>query len=634
MNPATTMPPAYTGFATGSEAIQATTLVERLAVFAKSAFVYPDGNHRVLASLAEAMVALRACAAGAPIVRVGVLDTGLSVDECAIAADGPLTEWFRDVMISSRLGMVAFETSVADGAVLAWIRHLQCAQANRSLTYAATWGGVVLPGITVREFMLATASPGAEDGPAATTDVPEAVAVDQLKSMLAANARVAGELRALQNLLARGGTTNAAQVTDLLDELVRNLSTEAVRDPDYAAVVAERVLSSVRRTFMQDEARPRRDDITPMLMELGRKLFPRIDVASAPTVAAPGRGHNDEHILHDPGALLAELTQAEAQTRPVARLRAAPVTTPAADLAGETSTAAEVAGIVLHTLAGSDRLPTDALRARLLKQALIAGPGVNATICAYVDRALDDDERGGKPGRLQELVHSLDARGMLQTSGFLAAEGVAADFPRRVPLLVDVCSAEQAAQVLAETARRLSPQKILAADRWFARHRTVLTGECVEKLLPLGGRSLLPMAILALRHSPNDCRGFVADYLRGLNGSAAVVAPLVVADPSTRLSVDYLARLAAFLLDGGTPPPELLAATGEALRQAAQELTAQPQKEATRVACIKAMEGFPSDALRAYLHELVGARRAVFLRRESKQVRRAARDVLRTWRKR
>lgn len=622
------LPPSATG--TDSKAALARTFAERLGAFVKNAFVYPDNNQRVQASLAEVLAALRACCRGRSTLIVGVIDSGLSVDGETIATETAVLAWLRATLVTSRVGVVAFESTVEEGAVLAWARHLQRAHGDRAASYATIWGGAILPGILVREFMLAPEL--AEDGEAESAVVDAEPALDEVKARLSQNTRIASELRALQKLLAQDSSADAEQASDLLEELVSNLSVEAIRDPDYAAIVAERVLSSVRRTLMADVARAGADGITPKLVELGRKLFPRIDTEAAPIVAAPGRGHDDEHITDDPVALRAELAEVEAQQ--AATRRTSAITSRGAPTPGsETSEAAEVAGILLHTLSTSDRLSTDGLRERLVKQSLVASPAVKATICAYLARVLDDDARGGRPDRLQVMVHSLDARGMLRTCGFLDADAVAGDFPRRLLLLVEACTVDQSALVLAEVARALCPEKILGAERWFAANRTVLSGERVTRLLAAGGASCLPFAILALRHSPNDCRGAVADYLRSLGPTDPVAAVLSVADPQTRLPGDFLELLAYFLLDGGEPEVALVEAAGRALRHAAQDLAGHEAKEPRRLACLRAMKDLESDELRAYLRELATARRFIF-RRESRAVRQVVREVLRAWRRR
>lgn len=624
------MLPAQSAIGTDTDVARATSFAERLGAFVKNAFVYPDNNQRVQASLAEVLAALRACCRGRSTLILGVIDTGLTVDGSAIAAETALLEWLRATLVTSRVGVVAFELTVAEGAVLAWARHLQRAHGDRAASYATIWGGAILPGILVREFMLAPEV--TQDGEAGSAPVDAQSAFDDIKARLSANTRIASELRALQKLLAQDSSADAEQTSDLLDELVSNLSAEAIRDPDYAAIVAERVLSSVRRTLMAGAAKSGAGRITQKLVELGRKLFPRIDTAAAPIVAAPGRGHDDEHITDDPVALRAELAGVEAQhatTRPTPTLAGRGASTSGS----ETSEAAEVAGILLHTLSTSDRLSTDVLRERLVKQSLVASPAVKATICAYLSRVLDDDARGGKPDRLQAMAHSLDARGMLRTCGFLEAAAVAADFPRRVPLLVEACTIDQSALVLAEVARTLGAERILAAEKWFAANRTVLAGERVTRLLAAGGASCLPFAILALRHSPNDCRGAVADFLRSFGTTDPVAAVLSVADPQTRLPGDFLELLAGFLLDGGEPGVALVEAAGRALRHAAQDVAGHEAKESQRLACLRAMKGLESDELRAYLRELAAARRFIF-RRESRAVREVIRDVLRAWRDR
>lgn len=624
------MLPAQPAIGTDADAALATAFAERLGAFVKNAFVYPDNNQRVQASLADALAALRACCRGRSTLILGVIDTGLSVDGATLAAEAAMLAWLRATLVTSRVGVVAFELTVEKGAVLAWARHLQRAHGDRAASYATIWGGAILPGILVREFMLAPETTEAGEAGSATVDAEPAL--DQVKARLSQNTRIASELKALQKLLAKDSGADAEQASDLLDELVSNLSAEAIADPDYAAIVAERVLSSVRRTLMADTARSGAVGITQNLVELGRKLFPRIDTRAAPIVAAPGRGHGDEHITDDPVALRADLAEVEAQqaaTRPSPTLTSRGASMPGS----ETSEAAEVAGILLHTLSTSDRLSTDSLRERLLKQSLIAGPAVKATICAYLSRVLDDDARGGKPDRLQTLAHSLDARGMLRTCGFLDADAVAADFPRRVPLLVEACTVDQSALVLADVARTLGQERILAAETWFAANRTMLAGERVTRLLAAGGASCLPFAILALRHSPNDCRGAVADFLRSLGPTDPVAAVLSVADPQTRLPRDYLELLAYFLLEGGEPEVALVQAAGRALRHAAQDLGGHEAREQRRLACLRAMKDFESDELRAYLRELARARRFIF-RREPRAVRQVVREVLRGWRKR
>ena len=624
------MLPAQSAIGTDADVALATAFAERLGAFVKNAFVYPDNNQRVQASLAEALAALRACCRGRSTLILGVLDTGLSVDGATIATEAANLAWLRATLVTGRVGVVAFELTLEEGAVLAWARHLQRAHGDRAASYATIWGGAILPGILVREFMLAPET--ADDGEAGSTAVDAEMALDQVKAKLSQNTRIASELRALQKLLAQDSSADAEQATDLLDELVSNLSIEAVRDPEYAAIVAERVLSSVRRTLMADVARSGADGITPKLVELGRKLFPRIDTETAPIVAAPGRGHGDEHITDDPVALHAELAQVETQqasTAPTWAIASRGAATPVP----ETSEAAEVAGILLHTLSTSDRLSTDSLRERLLKQSLVASPAVKATICAYLTRVLDDDARGGKPDRLQVMAHSLDARGMLRTCGFLDADGVAADFPRRLLLMVEACTVDQSALVLAEVARALRPQKILGAEKWFAANRSVLAGERVTRLLAAGGASCLPFAILALRHSPSDCRGAVADFLRSLGPTDPVAAVLSVADPQTRLPSDFLELLAYFLLEGGEPDAPLVEAAGRALRHAAQDLAGHEDKEPRRLACLRAMKDLESDELREYLRELATARRFIF-KREPRTVRQVVREVLRGWRKR
>lgn len=619
------LPAQSAAIGTDADVVLATTFADRLGAFVKNAFVYPDNNQRVQASLAEVLAALRAFCRGRSTLIVGVVDTGLSVGGAAIAVDAAMLAWLRATLVTSRVGVVAFESTVEEGAVLAWARHLQRAHGDRAASYATIWGGAILPGILVREFMLAPETADGGEVGSATADVEPAL--DEVKAKLSQNTRIASELRALQKLLAQDSSAVAEQATDLLDELVSNLSVEAIRDPEYAAIVAERVLSSVRRTLMADVARSGADGITPRLVELGRKLFPRIDTSAAPIVAAPGRGHDDEHITDDPVALRAELAELETQSGSTDAGRGAFMP------ASETSEAGEVAGILLHTLSTTDRLSDDSLRERLLKQSLVATPAVKATICAYLSRVLDDDARGGKPDRLQVMAHSLDARGMLRTCGFLDADAVAADFPRRLPLLVEACTADQSALVLAEVARILGARKLLGAEKWFAANRLVLAGERVARLLAAGGASCLPFAILALRYSPSDCRGAVGDFLRSLGPTAPVAGVLSVADPQTRLPADFLELLARFLLEGGEPDAALVEAAGRALRHAAQDLAGHEAKEPRRLACLRAMKDLESDKLRAYLRELATARRFIF-RREPRAVRQVVREVLLGWRKR
>jgi hypothetical protein len=618
-------------------------LVERLATFLKACFIYPDNNQRVQVTAELTLEELRQMFARRPMVEVLVGSHDLVVCGTRLPLRSHAQTWLRDLFVKALVGGLEFTATVDHQALVAAARRLQRAQTGKERGLGP-WAEPI-DGVRACELVMAGGHVEGEPG----DEIPDTLTGGRtarqraLEAKLTASPRVRERLEALRALLAADAGDQAPAVIDVVSELVQCLPAEANQDHAYAEVLAEKILAATEAQIGKGSTAPR-DRLATTFLSVGKKVF-TASVGKEVASTASGRGHGDEKVVESLDELLADLQKLEVAendararedwTRDMQELKATDAADEAApvrpfdprDIGDDVAT--ELIGIVLHATVHVGEVHEPTVR-RQLVQALRAGRDrMRQLVNQYLNAALTGDDADQRPSwRLLRLLDHPEVVGALYEAKLLEPEAVAAQFPKTFGLFLDSLPAGDGNQRLARLCRLLDRPALEAAGAWLDRRAEVLSPARIDQMFAAMTPRALPLAIVALRHAKGDCKAATARYLRQAGATGAATVALRVVDPATRLPREYLEQLCRQLADETAPTADLVALSGSLTRGFVQGLSGDPEQEARRVFAIQALHEVPTIETRVLLNELIRARRHLFLPRESRAVRTAARATL------
>lgn len=524
-------PSALSASAPSDPAGVAAALVERLAAFLKASFLYPPGNQRVRLLADALLTALRAQLDAQPVVELAVGSQDIVVDGVRVPIRTPAQAWLRDLLIHAHVGGFEFAPRIDDAGLAAIAAALRKVQPGRDAWPFQT--GEPIPGVAVRELVM-TGGHADEAGEGRWVAGASSERSYTLAAQLAHSAAVRARVEELQQLLAASPGARGGARLDVIAELVRCLPAEAREDLAYGERLAESILASTCAELRAVAgAASRRDNLAPLLLAVGRKLFASASrSSSAPPPSAEGRGHGDDRITDDLGEMLAELEQL--------RLATADGAPPALD-----PSPAEVVGSILHSTV-SGEVGRVGMRARALVAEAVAGGDRAARACLrrYFERAFAAEEADRDPA-WRVVAFAADPRVLaaLRETELLEPEQVAPRFPRAFGLFLDTLEGEGAALRLQQVRGLLHEHQLASCGAWFDRHPEELSEARVDRLFAAMSPAALPLAAIAIRHARHEVKPQAAKLLRQLALPGAASVALRVIDPPTRLPREYLEQL-------------------------------------------------------------------------------------------
>lgn len=630
---------------------QAAVLAERLATFLKACFIYPDNNQRVRVTSELVLESLREAFTRRPVVEIVVGSHDLVVSGSRLPLRSHAQVWLRDLFVKALVGGVEFSPAVDAQSMTAAARRLQQAQTGKERGLGV-WSDPIA-GIRARELFM-SGSHSETESESDSADDPDMMTGSQsarsraLESALAASSRVRESLDALRALLpTQGAEEGSAAVIDVIRELVQCLPAEASYDHAYAESLAQKILAAAQTELgrLAGGASIRRDDLATTFLSVGKKMF-TATMGGAVAPPSAGRGHGDETVADSLEALIEDLNKLEIdeqsargiedwtlelkelQAAPAAPAASAETDTARRDKLGEAA-AVESIGIVLHVLTHDGEMREPAVRHHLLVALRSGGDRVRALLSDYMAAALVGDDADQRTSwRLIRLVGDPSVVTALHAAKLLEPDLVVAQFPKTLHMFLDTLDDAEGSQKVARLGRLLDEAALASAAGWFERHSDVLSEARVERLFKSMSARALPLAALCLRHAKVDCKTAAAKFLRqcGLSGPASVAVRVV--DPASRLPRGYLEELCEQVASGRPAREELTAMSGSLTRSFIQELAGDSEQEARRVFAIQALRELPTSETRVLLNDLISATRGFFLKRESRNVRRAARETV------
>lgn len=612
-------------------------LVERLATFFKACFIYPDNNQRVQVTGELLGESLRQMLSRRPVAEIHVGSHDLVVCGQHLQLRSHAQVWLRDLFVKSLIGGLEFTPATDLQSLIAAARRLQRAQTGKERGLE-TWAQPI-PGVRARELVMSGShveGDASDDALSATTLTGgRSARLRALEAALVASARVRQRLEELRAMLAAASDDTAATL-DIIGELVQCLPAEACHDHAHAEVLAERILIATQSELAEVAGGSvlRGADVASTFLSVGRKLF-TTTVGGEITVSNVGRGHGDDAVGDSIDELLEDLQRLEQAeqdargredwTRDMQELQG----TPAAQESMSAVVAREVGGILLHALSGEGDVHDETVCRQLAATLRSGDDRVRALVEEYLDAALAGDDAARRPSwRLVRLLEHPHVVAAMHATKMLEPEAIAAHFPKTLGHFLDTLEGPDAGQRAVRLCRLLDKDALDGAAGWLEQQPGILSEARVEKLFACVSARSMSLAVLALRHAKHDCKLIASRALRQVDVAGAAGVALRVVDPPSRLPREYLERLCQDVATEAGASAEAVRLSGSLTRSFIQDLAGDPAHEARRIFAIQALRELPSTETRVLLNELIGARGRFLLPRETRTVRRVARQTL------
>ncbi|MHC5011506.1 MAG: hypothetical protein ACYTG6_11235 [Planctomycetota bacterium] len=624
---------------------------DRLSDYVKVLAIYPASNERVRRTLDEAVQALHelfdrdfgGVQAGLTLL-FRKRDAVVSSQRLPVR-EGTNLEWLKDRLDKCAVAGIELFPNVTGEALTAFAFQLlrNATRQDMDLTFDDLWPDE-FEGLSLidRRFEGSFTGLGTDEDTSVDRDsrVVDTSEEQELVRILMARDKIVTVLDRIQGSIdAQVAPGTVMKGMDLLGRILKFMPAETLQDIDKVTVVTTRVLEvldeEIRDQHLDNQLSALTNDQTlrTLMFAVSRSIFGRADKHSARLVERarrPGekverrarpQGHaGDEAVQDDLAALRDELA-------------ALPECPPAAELEEGMEISAEQLGIYLHYLT---TLTSERRADRVVPHLhrILAEPGAEdlAVLREYLEPIWHDTVEtlpGADHGRVAAFLVDSGLQHLVRLSGILTADHLLARFPRDFGMYLDALdlSREEDQAELDRFCSSLAPDRVEAAAEELWTPACLLDEDRRERLLSLGKRSVMPFAKVVLDRSRGALKTEVVQFLRKLRIEAREARPLRLRDRVDGLPTDFVAGLLSPAADG-TYPSEL---QHQAMQEICRYIT---QTEGTgtdpirRAYAVRALAGFPAATVRPFLKELLGARRFLFVPREPRAVRVAAREVL------
>ncbi len=623
-------------------------VAECWADLARSLTLYPETNSRVQRSLASFFGVLRAgFDATTQQVEVGFSARSVWVaDDAFELKAGTNLAWLKDRLDRADLSGAVFSAAANEAALLQFNRRLLelYTRRNLELEFQALWpdayAGIYL---LERRFEGAFSDQPGEDA----SDAPPSVAgrgrhkVTTLCNALTKDERIRGRIQEIQQKIIRPADEKVefSQI-DLIARIVDLLPVEGLNDYQTAVDFTTRVLGVLEERLAESRSSPslvsldRDETLRHLLFVISRSLFECIDAGKHPGTEqlqpqergrqdadqheAPSPQVRDEEIQEDLALLMREMQE----LAPLETARMRP---------GDLEDPVEQLGVLLHYLVTLD----DPSRCPLLKDGiarLLRSPdeGVIGVLRAYL-------EPTGSPavlakrvrrGRVAVWLRKNSRHDLLGRSGVLDAEWATSRFPEGFLLYVqtldlgDVRDAEE----LSSVCLRIGRERFLEAKDLLTGATEFLAGPLPSKIFNLPFASVAPLARHIYDKKKSRYQADFARFLRATLPKGIDQALLDAVDPQSLLP-GYLNALIEN--DNEKLAEQRLRIVHSLVATIEDDLN----KLKSSVRPIKLLTNFDTPRVRAFLKRVVGARKALLLKKYPRDLRQAAASVLRSFKR-
>lgn len=649
-------------------AVRVMELVEQWVTLSKAVALYPSSNSRVRASVERFLQGLAAYRTRPERTDAAVrlIFTGgqVLVDDQRVDPKGSTSyEWLKTRLDYAGLAGLCFEPGVGIDSMVAFTRRLLDIQ-NRELrsqslnvTFDHTYAGIELIDRRFEGHFRVS-----DDGASGTvrswgssgTELLDTSEEAQIGNLLASDPVIAESLKRLSEIFEHGGGTGESNASpnssdsvhvDLLGRLVRLLPADGRNDAQASIGIIRKSLELFERRARESGTETAKsllktDMLIEVMMAAGLGFFGRqglsptemvrlVSVAEDPAtaeLALPGKGHEgDEKVADDADALCLEV-----QALPQMSMKKLTES----DLEDPT----ELCGTYLHLLVQSS---TSELSSHV-RDTLVAlysewDEMRSRALSAYLPPEHEGEE--AKEADVRELVIGFftthQRSSALRRQGILSERVISESFPHRFGLYLDAIDVgnEQDTNELRRLLQSIGQTGIQEAEDILLHEEGLLEPERVTKLLSCGGTEILPLVRLMLEHSDDHVKAVVVDYLRGLNLDSPASRLLWLIDDPAYLSSDVLLGVVD-LACGQEPGNDFQHRIGATICRFIESSANNPEQLPRRVYAVKNLVSWPTDEGRLLLTRLLNDRAYLVIPKEPRAIRKSAREVLKTWRRR
>lgn len=403
--------------------------------------------------------------------------------------------------------------------------------------------------------------------------------------------------------------------TGMLDSLLERLSSRTTRQTNeqlFDNVLLERLMFITSRIAFGRKG-PSARELAQKVSESG-DADPEEEEESAAKPAARSRHASDDAITDDLDEFLEELESYR-------------VPDGSSDLLSDVEVPSEQLGVYLHYLVHLEDARVGPRLHPVLAR-LLRSPGADEleVLAQYLQwRRSSRASVEGHPDRLVEFLRAAHLTHLRRECDVVSIGTIRAQFPTDFGLyleLMDFANEHDVAELEA-LCSNLGPKRLWEAGPELE----MLAPETVRGLFSGSSRTWMPLAWMLLEIGGEQHRMPVVDYLKRLQMSSPEACLLTISQDAHSLPVNYLQALLV--------PPTDQESQSRLRHQVSSVICAfvrstadQPEFESRRVYAIKYLSKFSTQEARNLLKNLISGSNYVLIKRESKAVRRAAKEVL------
>ncbi|MGE3172978.1 MAG: hypothetical protein AB7O97_10170 [Planctomycetota bacterium] len=599
----------------------------------KACGIYPPEHPRVVQSASACAVELERWIDPPNWLAMRVRGDHIVIGRVELESRGPLVHWMIGRLRDAGLAGLEFGPRVDTAAAVEFARTLSACTGRNGRTFSAAWPenhAKIRPLDLVFTGLHDADADGVGAGPASGTAGTAAQDVWKLDlvARLSRSTQLRDRLRAIETACEQmdGAAGHSSTSIDLVSGIVDLLPVEVAQDFDHVDEVVGRVLEHMQLAIarvLREGGEVNDAELLRIGLSVAKKYFGK----SAGEVALPkelptGRPE-DERILADVDLLFAELEDLPS---------AVGLSAPRAEDCVSTAPglAAELCGIYLHVLLGSERKETRAALASCLPGTLqTLGPASWPILDSYLLEQRSSFEQPTSDADKLRVLAFLERTGrcdVIQERGYARPELMAATFPASLPVFARILGANaQGIEVLRRVLAGIGAGRMrAAADELFATGQLLDPG-VVTVIAAVGGAVVLPLLRRVVTVDQSAIRTTVVGYLRTLPLPAAESAALRCVEPAPDLPARYLEELFRLASDKVEQDPRTRQLSSQLLRAFAADPRRRHER---RLVAIAGLRHLPGVETRALLRRLAGEGRFTQFSATARALRRQARSVL------
>lgn len=595
------------------------SMLRRWSQFTKNLSLLPPTNERVLASADELLAGLAEVFDQGRDFVVRVSTTALEVDGVAVdVASYPVVEWLAERLVATGIAGVEFGPSLTRESLYEFTRELleNAANLTTQVLFEDLWRREH-PGIRLIERRYAGANSVSSDphAPSWTTATRRG---REIADELDADPDLAERIRALEERFRNeGGTTRDL---DLVGRIVNLLPAEALSDRRQLRGLVDRVIAG-----LSEEKSDRDVGLDALLLRVSRKYFFRDGAVDARDL-----GENSEQDAPTIESVLPEeVAKILEFSAPVAA-----EANPLPPLLDEERERAEAVGVMLshYLYAPGETFGTAAYR-QLVSALGNASPDVNTVVGRFRHRIEQRLKRTGDSEPFVRLFRLERSPSLVGRRGFHGRdlEWIRGHFPHTfLPLLDSIAAGDHHdVDLLDRLCRSVGSERLRREIAPMVEAGLLERDGRAELILSRPTTATLPLVHLLLARRESYAPQ-VVDFLRRIEWTAVEAAPLKILG-AENLPMAYLLELTRGGADNQFAPSLRTEASKLIGRWVAATATSEAADDEKRAYAVSMLGELRSEEAWEMLERLVSDRRWFGLPRESRTIRRAAREALRRY---